>query len=111
MPETREIPVVWIQTATCTGCSVSVLNARAPRITDLLLGEVIPGQHIHLLFQATVMAGSPNSIGAPGRTSWPKAIAMSASAVTTAMVPTLLAGVDAAVMEKGEHMTAWLFDE
>ncbi|MGB2983965.1 MAG: hydrogenase small subunit [Candidatus Bipolaricaulia bacterium] len=58
MPGTREMPVVWIQTATCSGCSVSVLNARAPRITDLLLGEVIPGQHINLRFQATVMAGS-----------------------------------------------------
>ena len=58
MPETRENPVVWIQTASCSGCSVSVLNARAPRITDLLLDEIIPGQHIHLLFHATVMAGS-----------------------------------------------------
>ena len=31
---------------------------------------------------------------------------MSASAVTTAIVPTLLAGVDAAAIEKGEHITA-----
>jgi len=62
MPATRENPVVWIQTASCSGCSVSVLNARAPRITDLLLDEIIPGQHIHLLFQATVMAGSGDPV-------------------------------------------------
>ncbi len=58
MPETREIPVVWIQAATCSGCSVSVLNSAAPKITDVLLSEVIPGRHVNLRFQATVMAGS-----------------------------------------------------
>ena len=60
------------------------------------------------VFSATVMAGTPKSIGAPGRTSCAKAIAIRASAVTTAMVPTLLAGVDAAAIENGEHITAWL---
>ena len=58
MAATREIPVVWIQTATCSGCSVSVLNSASPKITDLLLSEVIPGRHVNLRFQATVMAGS-----------------------------------------------------
>ncbi len=58
MAETREIPVVWIQAASCSGCSVSVLNSAAPKITDLLLSEVIPGRHINLRFQSTVMAGS-----------------------------------------------------
>ena len=58
MAATREIPVVWIQTATCSGCSVSVLNSASPKIADLLLSEVIPGRHINLRFQATVMAGS-----------------------------------------------------
>jgi len=58
MAATREIPVVWIQTATCSGCSVSVLNSASPKITDLLLSEVIPGRHINLRFQATVMAGA-----------------------------------------------------
>ena len=52
------------------------------------------------------MAGTPSSMGAPGRTNWPSAMAITASAATTAMVPTLLAGVDAAAMEKGEHITA-----
>jgi len=58
MGNTRELPVVWLQTATCSGCSVSVLNAVSPRISDLLLEEVLPGHHINLRFQATVMAGS-----------------------------------------------------
>ncbi len=58
MAANRELPVVWIQAATCSGCSVSVLNSAAPKITDLLLSEVIPGRHINLLFQATVMAGA-----------------------------------------------------
>ncbi len=58
MAETREMPVIWVQAATCSGCSVSVLNSAAPKITDLLLSEVIPGRHINLRFQATVMAGS-----------------------------------------------------
>jgi hydrogenase small subunit len=58
MAETREMPVIWIQAATCSGCSVSVLNSAAPKITDLLLSEVIPGRHVNLRFQATVMAGS-----------------------------------------------------
>jgi hydrogenase small subunit len=58
MAETREMPVIWVQAATCSGCSVSVLNSAAPKITDLLLSEVIPGRHVNLRFQATVMAGS-----------------------------------------------------
>ena len=61
MADTREVPVVWIQASTCSGCSVSVLNSAAPKITDLLLSEVIPGRHLNLRFQATVMAGA----GAP----------------------------------------------
>ena len=36
MAATHEIPVVWLQASTCSGCSVSVLNASAPKITDLL---------------------------------------------------------------------------
>jgi len=58
MADTREVPVVWIQASTCSGCSVSVLNSAAPKITDLLLSEVIPGRHLNLRFQATVMAGA-----------------------------------------------------
>ena len=61
------------------------------------------------LLSATVIAGTPNSIGAPGRMICVSAIAISASASTTPTVPTLLAGVLAAAIENGETMTAWLF--
>ncbi len=50
-------PVVWLQGAGCTGCSVSVLNSVSPRIQNLLLDELVPGQQLNLLFQPTIMAG------------------------------------------------------
>ena len=51
------LPVVWLQGAGCTGCSVSVLNAVSPKIQNLLLDELVPGQQLSLLFHATIMAG------------------------------------------------------
>jgi hydrogenase small subunit len=51
------IPVVWLQGAGCTGCSVSILNAVSPRIQNLLLDELVPGKQLNLLFHATIMAG------------------------------------------------------
>ena len=54
---TKEFPVVWLQGAGCTGCSVSVLNAVSPRIQNLLLDELVPGHQLNLIFHATVMAG------------------------------------------------------
>ncbi|MFC1930054.1 hydrogenase small subunit, partial [Chloroflexota bacterium] len=56
--KTAEIPVIWVQCATCTGCSVSVLNSVSPTIKNVLVDEVIPGKHVNLRFQATVMAGA-----------------------------------------------------
>ena len=56
--KTVEYPVIWIQCATCTGCSVSVLNSVSPTIKNVLIDEVIPGKHVNLRFQATVMAGA-----------------------------------------------------
>ncbi len=53
-----EWPVVWIQTGTCTGCSVSVLNSLSPRIQNVLVDEVVPGNHLSLRYHATVMADS-----------------------------------------------------
>ncbi|MHC4456702.1 MAG: hydrogenase small subunit [Planctomycetota bacterium] len=53
----KTYPVVWLQGAGCTGCSVSVLNSVSPKIQNLLLDELVPGQQLNLLFQATVMAG------------------------------------------------------
>ena len=56
--KTAEIPVLWVQCASCTGCSVSVLNSVSPTIKNVLVDEVIPGKHVNLRFQATVMAGA-----------------------------------------------------
>ncbi|MHC4617008.1 MAG: hydrogenase small subunit [Planctomycetota bacterium] len=54
---TQVFPVVWLQGAGCTGCSVSILNAVSPRIQNLLLDELVPGKQLNLLFHATIMAG------------------------------------------------------
>lgn len=54
---TKNIPVVWLQGAGCTGCSISALNAVSPKIQNLLLDELVPGQQLNLLFHATIMAG------------------------------------------------------
>jgi len=54
----KEQPVIWIQGAGCTGCSVSLMNCASPTIKNLLLDEIVPGQHISLLFHPTLMAAS-----------------------------------------------------
>lgn len=41
MTVTKEYPVIWLQGAGSTGCSVSVLSAASPRIQNLLLDEVV----------------------------------------------------------------------
>ena len=60
--KTAEIPVIWVQCASCTGCSVSVLNSVSPTIKNVLVDEVIPGKHVNLRFQATVMAGAGDTV-------------------------------------------------
>ncbi|HIE09283.1 MAG TPA: hypothetical protein EYP65_05485 [Armatimonadetes bacterium] len=52
-----EIPVIWLQGATCTGCTISVLNGVSPSIKNVLLDEIVPGKHLNLRFQTTIMAG------------------------------------------------------
>lgn len=53
-----EVPVIWLQGGGCSGCSVSVLNSLSPKIQDILVGQVIPGQHVSLRYHPTVMAAS-----------------------------------------------------
>jgi hydrogenase small subunit len=53
-----EIPVLWMSTGSCSGCSVSLLNSASPSIQELLLGQVLPGSHLSLGFHATVMAAA-----------------------------------------------------
>lgn len=57
-----DIPVVWLQAGSCAGCSVSLLNTVSPTIQDLLLGEVIPGQHVSLAFHPNVSAGQGEQV-------------------------------------------------
>jgi hydrogenase small subunit len=54
----QEYPVIWLQAASCTGCSVSILNAVSPNIKNLLLDQIVPGKQVSLKFHLTVMAGS-----------------------------------------------------
>jgi len=53
-----EYPVIWIQGGGCSGCSVSVLNSLSPKIQDVLVSQVVPGNHVSLRFHPTVMAAS-----------------------------------------------------
>ncbi|MFO7948211.1 MAG: hydrogenase small subunit [Armatimonadota bacterium] len=54
----QEVPVIWLQGTGCSGCSISLLNSAAPRISNLLLEEIVPGRHIQLRFHPTIMAAS-----------------------------------------------------
>jgi len=64
MPDNKpmEVPVIWLQAATCTGCSVSVLNAVSPTVKNVLIDEVIPGKHLNLRYHATIMAGAGDQV-------------------------------------------------
>ncbi|HTY82356.1 MAG TPA: hydrogenase small subunit [Dehalococcoidales bacterium] len=54
----KEIPVVYIQTAACTGCAVSLLNAASPTIKNVLVDQIAPGVHINLRYHPVVMGAS-----------------------------------------------------
>jgi hydrogenase small subunit len=54
----KEIPVIWLPAAACTGCSVSLLNSDNPTIKNILVDPVIPGVHINLRFHPTLMASA-----------------------------------------------------
>ena len=58
----KEYPVIWLQGASCSGCSVSVLNAVSPKIQNLLLDELVPGKQINMRFHMTIMAGEGESV-------------------------------------------------
>jgi len=53
-----ELPVIWLQGSTCTGCSISLLNSASPSIKNILIDQVVPGTHVNLRFHATLMAGA-----------------------------------------------------
>ncbi|MFQ6048669.1 MAG: hydrogenase small subunit [Phycisphaerae bacterium] len=53
-----EIPLVWMATGVCSGCSISLLNSASPSIQELLLGQVLPGKHVSVRFHTTIMASA-----------------------------------------------------
>jgi len=54
----KELPVIYLQTAACSGCAVSLLNSASPTIKNLLIDQIIPGVHINLKFHPVIMGGS-----------------------------------------------------
>ena len=54
----KEIPVIWLQTSACSGCTISLLNSASPTIKNILIDQIVPGLHINLRFHATIMAGA-----------------------------------------------------
>ncbi|MFW6108255.1 MAG: hydrogenase small subunit [bacterium] len=58
MADVQEFPAVWVQGGACSGCAVSILNGASPDVRELLIDQVVPGKHVSLLFQPTIMAAS-----------------------------------------------------
>lgn len=51
-------PVIWLQGAACTGCAISLMNSPYPKLSNLLVDDLVPGQAIRLKFMATLMGGT-----------------------------------------------------
>lgn len=51
-----EVPVIWMQGQSDTGCTESIVNVVGPKIQDVLLGP-IGDKHVSLQFHQTLMAG------------------------------------------------------
>ena len=54
----KELPVVYLQAAACSGCAVSLLNTASPTIKNVLIDQIAPGVHINLRFHPVVMAAA-----------------------------------------------------
>jgi hydrogenase small subunit len=54
----KELPVIYLQTAGCSGCAVSLLNTASPTIKNVLIDQIAPGVHINLRFQPVIMAAA-----------------------------------------------------
>jgi hydrogenase small subunit len=54
----KELPVIYLQTAGCSGCAVSLLNSGSPTIKNVLIDQIAPGVHINLRFHPTIMAAA-----------------------------------------------------
>ena len=54
----KELPVIYLQTAACSGCAVTMLNAASPTIKNVLIDQIVPGVHINLKFHPVIMAAA-----------------------------------------------------
>ena len=54
----KELPVIYLQTAACSGCAVSMLNSASPTIKNVLIDQIAPGVHVNLRFHPVVMAAA-----------------------------------------------------
>ena len=54
----KELSVVYLQTAGCSGCAVSLLNTASPAIENVLIDQIVPGVHINLRFHPVIMAAA-----------------------------------------------------
>ena len=54
----KQYPIIWLQTSTCSGCSVSVINTIHPSIKNVILEQVLPGHQLILSYHGTLMAAT-----------------------------------------------------
>ena len=54
----KEYPLIWMQAAACSGCSVSVINTIHPSIKNVILDQILPGHQLFLNYHSTLMAAA-----------------------------------------------------
>jgi hydrogenase small subunit len=54
----QEYPLVWMQMASCSGCSVSVINSVHPSIKNVILDPILPAKRLILNYHQTLMAAA-----------------------------------------------------
>jgi hydrogenase small subunit len=54
----KEYPIIWMQAAACSGCSVSVINTIHPSIKNVILDQILPGHQLFLDYHSTLMAAT-----------------------------------------------------
>jgi hydrogenase small subunit len=54
----KDYPLIWMQAAACSGCSVSVINTIHPSIKNVILDQILPGRQLYLDYHSTLMAAT-----------------------------------------------------
>lgn len=112
MSKVKEISAIWIPAGACGGCAVSMLNAVAPSIKNVLIDEVVPGIHISSKFHLNISAGSGDPviklIEDVGEHEKGKFLL-----IVDGVIPTAAGGIFCAVGERGEKpipVRQWVVD-